>query len=151
MCCYNSMFTGMYPVGMNVPLKTNRENRYAHVPPCRERVWRTVCSVCAYGARVVHHFLSNFIVLEDFHRRRNLLSKITSCLRSDGQQTPRTQIQCRPCAKHVHGTEVRAHTCLHGFFSVEHSYQPGTRPVHYELKQQITVPGETSKNDKITN
>ena len=49
------MFTGMYPVGMNVPLKTNRANKYAHVPVCRERVWRTVCSVCAYGARVVHH------------------------------------------------------------------------------------------------
>ena len=59
MCCYNSMCTGMYPVGTNVPLKTNRANKYAHVPMCHERVRRTVCSVCAYGARVVHHFLSN--------------------------------------------------------------------------------------------
>ena len=41
-CCFNSMCTGMYPVGMNVPLKTNRANKYAHVPLCRERVWRTV-------------------------------------------------------------------------------------------------------------
>ena len=49
------MCTGMYPVGMNVPLKTNRANKYAHVPLCHERVRRTVCSVCAYGARVVHH------------------------------------------------------------------------------------------------
>ena len=58
-CGFNSMFTGMYRVGMNVPLKTNRANKSAHVPPCHERVWRTVCSVGAYGARVVHHFLSN--------------------------------------------------------------------------------------------
>ena len=58
-CCYNSMCTGMYRVGMNVPLKTNRANKYAHVPLCHERAWRTVCSVCAYGARVVHHLPSN--------------------------------------------------------------------------------------------
>ena len=42
---------------MNVSLKTNRTNKYAHVPMCREHVWRTVRSVCAYGARVVHHLL----------------------------------------------------------------------------------------------
>ena len=56
-CCCNSMCTGMYRVGLNVPLKTNRANKSAHVPLCRERVRRTVCGVCAYGARVVHHFL----------------------------------------------------------------------------------------------
>ena len=33
-CCYNSMCTGMYRVGMNVPLKTNRANKYAHVLLC---------------------------------------------------------------------------------------------------------------------
>ena len=59
MCCYNSMCTGMYRVGMNVPLKTNRANKCAHLPLCHVHAWRTVCSVCAYGARVVHHFLSN--------------------------------------------------------------------------------------------
>ena len=58
-CCYNSMCTGMYRVGVNVPLKASRANKHAHVPPCHERVWRTVCGVCAYGARVAHHFLSN--------------------------------------------------------------------------------------------
>ena len=52
--------------------------------------------------------------------------QITSCLGSDGQHAPRTRKHCRPCAKHDHDTEVRAHTCLHGLFSVEHSYQPGT-------------------------
>ena len=34
-------------------------NVYAHVPLCHEHEWRTVCRVGAYGARVVHHFLSN--------------------------------------------------------------------------------------------
>ena len=52
--------------------------------------------------------------------------KITSCLRSDGQHAPRTHKHCRPCAIHAQDTEVRAHACLHGLFSVEHSYQPGT-------------------------
>ena len=52
--------------------------------------------------------------------------KITSCLRSDGQHAPSTRKHRRPCAKHVHDTEVRAHACLHGLFSVKHSYQPGT-------------------------
>ena len=59
MCCYNWMCTGMYRVGMNVPLKRNRANKYAHVPLCHGRVRRTVCSACAYGARVVHHLPSN--------------------------------------------------------------------------------------------
>ena len=45
--------------GMYLPLKTNRANKYAHVPLCHERECRTVCIVSAYGARVVHHFLSN--------------------------------------------------------------------------------------------
>ena len=52
--------------------------------------------------------------------------KITSCLGSDGQHAPRTRKHCTPCAKHAHDTGVRAHTCLHGLFSGEHSYQPGT-------------------------
>ena len=53
-------------------------------------------------------------------------TKITSCLASDGQHAPRTRQHCRPCGMHAHDTRVRAHTCLHGWFSVEHSYQPGT-------------------------
>ena len=51
--------TGMDRVGLNVSLKTNRTNKYAHVPMRHGHAWRTVCSVCAYGARVAHHFLSN--------------------------------------------------------------------------------------------
>ena len=42
------------------------------------------------------------------------------------QHAPRTRQHCRPCGIHAHDTQVRAHTCLHGLFSVEHSYQPGT-------------------------
>ena len=61
-CCYNSMFTRIYPVGMNISLKSNRDNKYAHVPPCHERVRRTICSVCAYGARGVHHFLFGLLL-----------------------------------------------------------------------------------------
>ena len=71
MCCFNSMFTGMYPVGMNVPLKTNRANKYAHVPVCPEHAWRMGCSVCAYGARVLHHFL-----IEGIDRHRNVLFQL---------------------------------------------------------------------------
>ena len=48
-----------YRVGLNVALKTNRANKCAHVLVCREHVCRTVLSVCAYGARVVHHLPSN--------------------------------------------------------------------------------------------
>ena len=58
-CCYTSMCTGMYRVGMNVPLKTNRANKYAHVPLCHEHACRTVCSVGAYGARVAQSFPTN--------------------------------------------------------------------------------------------
>ena len=53
-------------------------------------------------------------------------SKSTSYMGSDGQHAPRTHKHCRPCGIHAHDTGVRAHTCLHGLFWVEHSYQPGT-------------------------
>ena len=46
--------------------------------------------------------------------------------KSDGKHASRTHKHCRPCVMHAHDTQVRAHTCLHGLFSVEHSYQPGT-------------------------
>ena len=50
---------GWYRVGLTVPLNGNRTNKCAHVLVCHEHVWRTVRSVCAYGARVVHHLPSN--------------------------------------------------------------------------------------------
>ena len=52
--------------------------------------------------------------------------QITSCLGSDEQHAPRTHKHRRPCATHAHDTGVRARTCLHGLFSVKHSYQHGT-------------------------
>ena len=41
-------------VGMKIPQDGNRANRYGHVVVVHEHVWRTVCSVCATGARVAH-------------------------------------------------------------------------------------------------
>ena len=52
-------FTGLVRVGLNVPLNENRANVYAHVVVVREHVRRTLCSVCAYGARVAQSFPSN--------------------------------------------------------------------------------------------
>ena len=48
-CC----FTGLVRVGVKIPHDGNRANRYGHVAVVHEHVWRTVCSVCATGARVV--------------------------------------------------------------------------------------------------
>ena len=45
-------FTGMARVGVKIPQDGNRANRYKHVAVVRGHVWRTVCSVCATGARV---------------------------------------------------------------------------------------------------
>ena len=52
-------FTGLVRVGVNFPLNGNRANVYAHVVVVREHAWRTLCSVCATGARVAHPFPSN--------------------------------------------------------------------------------------------
>ena len=45
-------FTGLVRVGVKIPQDGNRANRYGHVAVVHEHVWRTVCSVCATGARV---------------------------------------------------------------------------------------------------
>ena len=42
----------MVRVGVKIPHDGNRANRYNHVDTVREQVWRTLCSVCATGARV---------------------------------------------------------------------------------------------------
>ena len=49
-CC----FTGMVRVGVKIPQDGNRANKYRHVAMIHKHVWRTVCSVCATGARVAH-------------------------------------------------------------------------------------------------
>ena len=45
-------FTGMVRVGVTIPQDGNRANKYRHVAVVHGHVWRTVCSVCATGARV---------------------------------------------------------------------------------------------------
>ena len=45
-------FTGMVRVGVKIPQDGNRANGYRYVCMVLEHVWRTLCSVCATGARV---------------------------------------------------------------------------------------------------
>jgi hypothetical protein len=52
-------FTGLVRVGVKIPPNGNRSNVYRHVYVVRWHVWRTVCSVCATGARVAHPCLCN--------------------------------------------------------------------------------------------
>jgi hypothetical protein len=42
----------MVRVGVKIPQDGNRSNKYGHVAVVHEYVWRTLCSVCATGARV---------------------------------------------------------------------------------------------------
>ena len=58
-------FTGMVRVGVKIPQDGNRANRYGHEAVVHEHVWRTLCSVCATGARVAQSSLCL-----RFHRRR---------------------------------------------------------------------------------
>ena len=41
-------------VGVKIPQDGNRANRDEHVALVHGHVWRTLCSVCATGARVAH-------------------------------------------------------------------------------------------------
>ena len=63
--CRSSGFTGavtllfplvvsleMVRVGVKIPQDGNRANGFGHVAMVHEHVWRTLCSVCATGARV---------------------------------------------------------------------------------------------------
>ena len=51
--------TGLVRAGLNRPLSGTCTNVYAHVATVRVHVWRTVCRVCATGARVAQSFPSN--------------------------------------------------------------------------------------------
>ena len=51
---FQLLFIGLVRVGVKIPQDGNRANRYEHVVMVHEHVWRTVCSVCATGARVAH-------------------------------------------------------------------------------------------------
>ena len=45
-------FTGIVRVGTKIPQDGNRANRYRHMAVVHGHDWRTLCSVCASGARV---------------------------------------------------------------------------------------------------
>ena len=47
-------FTEIVRVGAKIPQDGNRANVYEHVAVVHEHVLRTLCSVCATGARVAH-------------------------------------------------------------------------------------------------
>jgi hypothetical protein len=61
-CC----FTGLVRVGVKIPQDGNRANKYSYVAVVHEHVWRTLCSVCATGARVALPVPCNskFVVIE---------------------------------------------------------------------------------------
>ena len=50
-------------VDLKFPLNRNRADVYAHVVVVREHAWRTLCSVCATGARVAQSVPSNLSFL----------------------------------------------------------------------------------------
>ena len=54
------IFTGMVRVGVKIPQDGNRANRYGHVAMVHGHVWRTLCSVCATGARVAQPLPATF-------------------------------------------------------------------------------------------
>ena len=112
------------------PVRTNTADRAPHTLLTQGYVRVLVCTVCS---SVQHSYQpGTFQCTSSCNNRLRCRwvpsknDKITSCLASDGQHAPRTHKHCRPCAIHANDTEARARTCLHGLFSVEHSYQPGT-------------------------
>ena len=75
--CFNSLFTGMVRVGMKIPQDGNRANVHNRVAVVHGHVWRTVCSVCATGARVAHPVPCRNLSFLRFHRRRHPV--VSSC------------------------------------------------------------------------
>ena len=53
-CCFNSLLIGMVRVGVKIPQDGNCADLHGRVAVVYKHVWRTVCSVCATGARVAH-------------------------------------------------------------------------------------------------
>ena len=64
-CC----FTGFLQVGVKIPQDGNRANVHGHVAMVHEHVWRTLCSVCATGARVARPVRN--LSFWRFHRHRH--------------------------------------------------------------------------------
>ena len=109
------------------PVRTNTADRAPYTPVAQRYVRVLVCTVCfqwnIHTNPVLDQCTSS---CNNRLRCRWIPQRTIKVRRSDGQHAPRTHKHCRPCAVHARGTEVRARTCLHGLFSVEHSYQPGT-------------------------
>jgi hypothetical protein len=65
----------MARVGVKIPQDGNRTNTHRHVVVVHEHVWRTLCSVCATGARVVQPFFRigslNYRLTALHHDRRS--------------------------------------------------------------------------------
>ena len=66
-CC----FTGLVRVGVKISHDGNRANRYGYMAVVHEHVWRTLCSVCATGARVAHPVPCRNLSFLRFHRHRH--------------------------------------------------------------------------------
>ena len=111
------------------PVRANTADRAPHMLMTHMYVRILVCTVCFQWnihTNPVHSSDLRVVTTGDGAGGNLKNEKITSCLGSDGKHAPRTHKHCKPCGIHAHDTQVRAHTCLHGLFSVEYSYQPGT-------------------------
>ena len=53
------LITGLVRIGLNRPQDGNRTVLYGYMAVVRRHVWRTLCSVCATGARVASTSLCN--------------------------------------------------------------------------------------------
>jgi hypothetical protein len=56
----------MVRVGVKIPQDGNRANGYEHATVVHEHLWRTLCSVCATGARVARPVPCNSLFLFSF-------------------------------------------------------------------------------------
>ena len=92
-CC----FTGMVRVGVKIPQDGNRANKYKHVAMVHVHVWRTVCSVCATGARVARPVAAtrNLSFLR-FHRHRHPVVS-TRCFTGNGTGWCENSTRWKPC------------------------------------------------------
>jgi hypothetical protein len=111
--CFNSLFTGMVRVGMKIPQDGNRANVHNRVAVVHGHVWRTVCSVCATGARVAHPVPCRNLSFLRFHRRRHPVVS-TRCFTGKGTGWCENSTRWKSC-KRVQSRGGGAWACLaHG-------------------------------------
>ena len=137
-------------MGNTRPVRANTADRAPNTLMALGYVRILVCTVCfEWNIRTTPVHSSVHRVVTTHYGAGGYLQRTIICLRSDGQHASRTRKHCRPCAKHVHDTYVRAHTCLHGLFSVEHSYQPGTFQCTSSCNNTLRCRWVPSKNDNL--